>query len=180
MNDTNLTDILEIKPPLVLETGEGSGWALWVLLVLFVAGGVLLFWALREPKRAPVLPAPDAEALRKLREVWGLLPSPVLFAQAVADILRVYLGDRFEFHAPERTTEEFLGELHRAPQMTPPQKDLLGQFLEFCDLSKFARHEPTEEDCRRLHAMAIKLVKETAPPLPGALPPRVTPPQLTT
>ena len=78
------------------------------------------------------------------------------------------------------STEEFLEELHRAPQMTPPQKDLLGQFLEFCDLSKFARHEPTEEDCRRLHAMAIKLVKETAPPLPGALPPRVTPPQLTT
>ena len=178
MNDTNLTDILEIKPPLELETGEGSSWAIWVLLTVFVAGAALLFWALREPKRAPVMAAPDAEALRKLREAAALMPSPVLYARAVADILRVYLGERFEFHAPERTTEEFLAELQRAPQMTPPQKELLGQFLEFCDLSKFARHEPTEEDCRRLHAIAVQLVKETAPPLPGALPPRMPPPQL--
>ena len=56
--------------------------------------------------------------------------------------------------------------------------DLLGKFLSFCDLSKFAQHDPSEDECRRLHAIAVQLVNETAPPSPGAAPPRLVPPQL--
>ena len=178
MNDSNELDILEIKPPLDLETGEGSNTMLWLLLLLLVAGAALLFWALRKPTQAPALPKPDAIAQRKLREVWALIGTPALFIEATADILRVYLEERFNAHAPERTTEEFLGELKQMPQMTGEQKKLLAQFLRYCDFPKFARLDPSEEECRELHAVAVKIVNETAPTLPGSLPPRIEPPQL--
>ena len=42
MNDTNLTNIIEIKPPLELDPGDGAGWAVWVLIALFLAGAALL------------------------------------------------------------------------------------------------------------------------------------------
>ena len=178
MNDSNDLDILEIKPPLDLETGEGSNTMLWLLLLLLVAGAALLLWALRKPPQAPVLPKPDAIAQRKLREVWALIGTPTLFIEATADILRVYLEERFNTHAPERTTEEFLAELKQMPQMTGDQKKLLAQFLRYCDFPKFARLDPSEEECRELHAVAVKIVNETAPALPGSLPPRIEPPQL--
>ena len=179
MNDTNLTDILDIKPPMEMETGGDSIlWPIVILVVLFLIGAALLFWAYYKPKPAGTSAEPDTDAHRKLRQAWALLGTPALFAEAVADILRVYLGQRFSFHAPERTTEEFLQELQRLPQMTDPQKTLLGQFLVFCDLSKFAQHDPTEEECRNLHAIAVQLVNETAPALPGSVPPQVDPPQI--
>ena len=178
MNDSYEPDILEIKPPLDLETGEGSGIMLWVLLFLFVAGAAFLYWALHKPAQAPIGPKPEAVAQRKLREAWALLGTPTLFIEATADILRVYLEERFDAHAPERTTEEFLNELNRMPQMTGEQKKLLAQFLRYCDFPKFARLDPTEEECRQLHAVAVKIVNETAPALPYSLPPRIEPPQL--
>jgi|TARA_B100000959_G_scaffold264074_1_gene304138 hypothetical protein len=178
MNDTNLIDILEIKPPMGLDPENGSIWAIWILIFLFLAGAALLFWALRTPSKPNIDTPPDVEAQHKLRQTWALLGTPALFAEAVADILRVYLGERFNFHAPERTTEEFLQELQLMPQMTKAQKALLGQFLLFCDLSKFARHNPSEDECRNLHTIAVNLVDETAPSLPGKAPPRIDPPQL--
>ena len=178
MNDSNELDILEIKPPLELETGEGSSTALWILLFLFVTGAALLFWALRKPTQVPAGPKSDAVAQRKLRETWALLGTPTLFIEATADILRVYLEERLDAHAPERTTEEFLNELNQMPQMTGEQKKLLAQFLRYCDFPKFARLDPTEEECRQLHAVAVKIVNETAPALAGSLPPRIEPPPL--
>ena len=178
MNDSNELDILEIKPPLDLETGEGSSTMMWLLLLLLVVGAALLIWALRKPNQAPVLPEPDAIAQRKLKEVWALIGTPALFIEATADILRVYLEERFNTHAPERTTEEFLSELKQMPQMTGDQKKLLAQFLRYCDFPKFAQLDPSEEKCRELHAVAVKIVNETAPALPGSLPPRIEPPQL--
>jgi hypothetical protein len=79
----------------------------------------------------------------------------------VSDTLRVYLEERFDCHAPDRTTEEFLFELQDAPWLTPDQKQSLGEFLENCDLVKFARFEPTESALRELHDAASRLIDET-------------------
>ena len=176
MNDTNILDILDIKPPLSLETDDGSNTMLWVLLFLLLIGTTLFFWVLRKPVQAPTGPTPNEIAERKLREVWALLGTPVLFIKATADILRMYMEERFSAHAPDRTTEEFLVELQKMPQMTRKQKDLLLQFLKFCDFPKFAQLDPSEEECRQLHAVAVKIVNETAPALPGSLPPKIEPP----
>jgi len=178
MNDTNKLDILEIKPPLELDNGDGSSTLWWLLIILLLAGSALLFWALYKPAKPPSGPNPNEVAQRKLREVWALLGTPPLFIEATADILRVYLEERFDAQAPEWTTEEFLNELNQMAQMTGQQKELLGQFLRYSDFPKFARLDPTEEECRRLHAVAVKIVNETAPTLPGSIPPRVDPPRM--
>jgi len=92
------------------------------------------------------------------------------FCIVVSDTLRWYLEERFNFHAPERTTEEFLHELRGTTLLTPDQKENLEDFLNRCDLVKFAKYEPREPELRDLHASAVRLVEETEPVLtPGAV-----------
>src|SRR5204863_5993889 len=76
---------------------------------------------------------------------------------------RIYLEERFNFHAPERTTEEFLYELRETNLLTATQKESLGGFLQSCDLVKFALYEPGQPELRDLHASALRLVEETEP-----------------
>jgi hypothetical protein len=112
-----------------------------------------------------------------------LIHDPRLFCTEVSGIARVYLEERFNFHAPERTTEEFLLELQATTLLTPDQKQSLGEFLQSCDLVKFARFEPTEAALRTLHDCALRLVDETQfdpistpNPTVEALPPVSPPP----
>ncbi len=82
----------------------------------------------------------------------------------VSDTVRQYLEERFNFHAPERTTEEFLHELKATDLLLPDQKESLGEFLSVCDMVKFARYEPGESELQALHESAVRLVDETEPP----------------
>ena len=91
----------------------------------------------------------------------ALIADAPLFCIAVSDALRVYLEERFNFRAPERTTEEFLLDLKATTLLATEQKQSLAEFLEECDLVKFARFEPTEDELRRLHDAALRLVDET-------------------
>ena len=75
----------------------------------------------------------------------------------------LYLEERFQFRAPERTTEEFLRELDGTDLLLPDQKESLGNFLASCDLVKFAKYEPGENELRELHGSAVRLVEETEP-----------------
>jgi hypothetical protein len=47
--------------------------------------------------------------------------------------------------------------------LTPDQKTSLGEFLNRCDLVKFAKYEPGEPELRDLHGSALRLVEETEP-----------------
>jgi hypothetical protein len=93
----------------------------------------------------------------------ALIATPRPFCIMVSDTIRIYLEERFDFHAPERTTEEFLYELKSTNRLTPDQKTSLGEFLERCDLVKFARYEPSEPELRELHSSAVRLLDETEP-----------------
>jgi hypothetical protein len=90
-----------------------------------------------------------------------MLHDPRQFCSLVSDTLRVYLEERFTVHAPERTTEEFLVELGEMPILNADQKQRLAEFLERCDLVKFARFEPTESELRALLEAALRLIDET-------------------
>ncbi len=155
----------DIKPP--VEIPSGWAWVGWVLLVLVVAA--LAFWAWRywqkrraQAKIVPVVP-PHIRAKQKLREALALIGQPREFCILVSDTIRWYLEERFDFHAPERTTEEFLYELQGTNLLTPEQKDSLGEFLKCCDLVKFAKYEPGRPELEGLHASAVRLVEETVP-----------------
>ena len=155
----------DIKPP--VEIPSGWAWVGWVLLVLAVAA--LAFWGWRywQKRRAqarivPVVPA-HIRAKQKLREALALIGQPREFCILVSDTIRWYLEERFDFHAPERTTEEFLYELQETNLLTPDQKQSLGEFLQRCDLVKFAKYEPGRPELEDLHGSAVRLVEETEP-----------------
>ena len=155
----------DIKPP--LEIPSGWAWLLWAAAALAVAALLYAGWRYWRRKQAerppvPVIP-PHIRAKQKLHEALGLLAEPRPFCILVSDTIRQYLEERFDFHAPERTTEEFLYELQGTNLLTPDQKTSLGEFLERCDLVKFARYEPREPELRDLHASALRLVEETEP-----------------
>jgi hypothetical protein len=164
--------IRDIKPPVEIP----SGWAAvgWVLAGLALAGLLCWAWKYWQKRRSmvppePVIP-PHVRARRKLEEALALIGQPREFCILVSDTIRGYLEERFNFHAPERTTEEFLYELRETNLLTPEQKESLGHFLQQCDLVKFARYEPGEPELRDLHHAALRLVEETEPvePQPGA------------
>lgn len=161
----NATDIRDIAPP--IDIPSGLAWLWWSLGVLAVVIATLLFWRWwrKHAMQVPVIPTVPAHlrAKQKLQEALALIAQPKPFVIAVSDAARWYLEERFNFRAPERTTEEFLHELQRTDRLTRDQKESLGEFLTNCDLVKFAKYEPGETELRSLHASAIRLVEETEP-----------------
>ncbi len=163
---TNATSTLrDIKPPVHIPSGWE--WLLWILGGLAVVAllyGAWLWWRRRRAlvPPVPVIP-PHVRARQKLQEALALIGQPREFCILVSDTIRWYLEERFEFRAPERTTEEFLHELQGTNLLTPDQKGSLGEFLEKCDLVKFAKYEPAEPELRDLHGSAVRLVDETQP-----------------
>lgn len=131
------------------------------LAVLFA----LWKWFRRRQANKPVPPPVPAHirAKQKLEEALTLISQPKPFVIAVSDTVRFYLEERFTFRAPERTTEEFLRELASTDLLLSEQKDSLGEFLQSCDLVKFAKYEPGEKELHDLHGSAVRLVEETEP-----------------
>ena len=150
-----------------MEIVGGWAWLWWLLLVAAVAVAALLLWRwLKQRKLNVVLPPPipsHVRAKQKLQEALALITQPKPFVIAVSDTARTYLEERFNFHAPERTTEEFLRELAGTKLLLPDQKESLGNFLASCDLVKFAKYEPGEKELLELHGSAVRLVEETEP-----------------
>ncbi|MBI4309916.1 MAG: hypothetical protein HY591_06255, partial [Candidatus Omnitrophica bacterium] len=75
--------------------------------------------------------------------------------------VRHYLEDRFQIKAPEMTTEEFLNLVKTSPALKEEHKRILRDFLNGCDMVKFARHEPTVEEAQANFDLARQLIEET-------------------
>jgi hypothetical protein len=158
-------DIRDIKPPIEISNGwEWLGWTLGALAVLTL---MLLVWRYLHRRMTRVLIPPPIpahiRAKQKLQEALALISQPKPFVVAVSDVARAYLEERFQFHAPERTTEEFLRELSDTDLLAKEQKESLGNFLASCDLVKFAKYEPRETELRELYSSALRLIEETEP-----------------
>jgi len=91
--------------------GHGFWWTLTALAIVAIAliiwrwcrNGVRRLCSCRRFRRTS---APK----QKLDEALALIAQPKPFVIAVSDTARAYLEERFNFRAPERTTEEFLRE----------------------------------------------------------------------
>jgi hypothetical protein len=180
---SSASDLRDIKPP--VEIPNPWAWVWWTVAALVVAAALYLAWRHWQKRRAlvalvPPIP-PHVRAKQRLREALALISDPREFCIRVSDTLRTYLEERFTFHAPERTTEEFLYELRDTELLTRDQKESLEDFLTRCDLVKFARYEPLEPELMDLHASALRTVEETEPlataadAAPGAHSPDSTP-----
>jgi len=156
-------DIRGIKPP--VQIPNNWIWIAWLgAALLFTVLAAVLWKRYRQrlfPPKSVVAVPPHLRAKQRLREALSLIHDPRLFCIAVSDALRVYLEERFNFKAPERTTEEFMVDLQKTSLLSEQQKASLAAFLQQCDLVKFARLEPNEAELRLLHDAALRLIDET-------------------
>src|SRR6185436_7579641 len=99
-------DIRGIKPP--IEIPNGWLWFLAVVVVLVLAAAIVtavLLWRKKQntPPIVPQLPA-HVRARQRLQEALAWIDQPEPFCVAVSGTIRLYLEERFNFRAPERTT----------------------------------------------------------------------------
>jgi hypothetical protein len=83
------------------------------------------------------------------------------FYQAISDILRHYIEDRFALRAPEQTTDEFLKAMAQTKDLSSTDKASLGEFLQHCDLVKFATHQPSPEQIQRTFDLVKGFIEKT-------------------
>jgi hypothetical protein len=159
------SELRDIAPP--IEIPSGYEWLWWTLgtVALTVALILLARWLQRRRAALLVIPAIPAHerARRKLEAALDLYDQPKPFCIVVSDAVRLYLEERFGFRAPERTTEEFLGDLSRSAALTESQKGSLEEFLSACDMVKFAKYEPQRPELEALYNSALRLIEETEP-----------------
>ncbi len=86
----------------------------------------------------------------------------------LSNIVRHYLENRFELKAPEMTTDEFLNNLKHTNALRSEHKSLLREFLSHCDMVKFARYLPEENEIESSYGSARQLVEQTRKPVEGA------------
>jgi hypothetical protein len=161
---------------LVIEDIEGvvempkaaSHWWLWALIVPGVAA-VPAAWLLLRNRRTKQLvrifrPAHELACARLRALVAESLVEQgriAEFYERISGILRHYIEDRFDLHAPERTTEEFLAELRYAQTLASADKSVLEEFLTHCDLVKFAKHDPTTDQVQRTFDLVKDFIERT-------------------
>jgi hypothetical protein len=157
----DIEDVVEIpKVP--------SFWWAWALgaIAAAAAAGTWLWLRRRRVKELVRIFKPAHElAYERLRMLVGedLVGTGRIkeFYERISDILRHYIEHRFSLRAPERTTEEFLYELANTNVLPESDKENLAQFLQHCDLVKFARHEPTAEQIQETFDLVKAFIEKT-------------------
>ena len=159
-------DIRDIKGP-VDKRARASRIMITAAVLAVLA---LLAWALarviRKKRSEQELPKPPHviayEALEALARMDLIRQGKIKeYYIALSDIVRHYLENRFDLRAPEMTTEEFLINAKENEDLTREQKDLLKDFMSNCDLVKFAKYGPTQDETESATASARRLVDQT-------------------
>lgn len=174
LNPDEAGDIRDIKPPVVMPY-DWHRLLYWILLGVVVAGAAVagyIFYrrwrrgeALLPTRAAPQRPANEV-ALEQLDALYNsdLLERGEikLLHVRLSEIVREYIENRFEVPALEMTTAEIMSAFEdgRLPEAS---RETLQEFLDACDLVKFAKYQPTREEIERAFELAYRFVDETKP-----------------
>jgi hypothetical protein len=159
-------DIRDIKGPLEMRDVLVTT-AIWlaILILLAALAGAFIFTKRKIKEMVPPPKPAHVIAYEALEDLTrrGLIAEGRIkeFYIDLSGIVRHYLEDRFRLKAPEMTTEEFLADVKQKKVLTSTQKELLRDFMSHCDLVKFARYGPTEEEIRSSVDSAKNLIDQT-------------------
>jgi len=137
-------------------------------IAAFLLLSALIIWILlrnRKPKPVPIIPA-DVRALSGLEALRPLIREAKAreFSYQASEIIRGYIEDRFGVKTRNRTTREFLSEsLASERTISEKHKGSLQQFLNYCDLAKFAKQVLSPEQLSEMFNSASQFIKETRP-----------------
>ena len=148
-------------------TGPVDYFLLKAWMIVCGGAGVLLVIALttwlikRWRNRAVVVKTPRERALDQLVRIQSQIDklTPYQFSIRVSDILRRYVTEQYQLPVTRQTSVEFLNALAATSPFSSEEQSLLSDFLNRCDLIKFARYEASTEDSRLLLNEADKFVR---------------------
>lgn len=160
-----MDDIRPLKD--LVEIGGGFSFLALILLILLLAAAIALVIYFRKRKKAveePVLPPrpPEEiamEALRALIEM-RLVEKGMIkeYYVRLSDIIRTYIQGRFRIFALDMTTWELYQEM-RLKKLDRPRVAQMRDFLEDCDLVKFAKYIPVKKEIEEAYTMAEEIVQ---------------------
>ncbi len=161
-------DVYQDDYTLLYVLGALAGLARLVLCV----GGVVVNWARWPPRPEPAPPPPrppEEIALEKLRALQeGGMPPDDRKKEwyiGLSEIVREYMGLRYDFDGLESTTEEIVHILRGRKTHGLTQAELF-RFLNDCDMVKFAKYLPTEREDVLAIGEAFRIVQITTPEPP--------------
>jgi hypothetical protein len=137
-------------------------WMIFVgSLVILTIIGLAIWYGRRFFRKKQVTLSPRERALAALSEIESEVEriAPYQFSIRVSNISRRYVVEQFDLPMTRQTSVEFLNAIASAPNFGDEEKALLADFLNRCDLIKFARYEATPEDSRLLLDEARQFVK---------------------
>ena len=165
-----ITDIKDIERAPIWWWGIIRGILLGLLITGLAVGGYFL-WRWIESKRKPeeeeinpeLLRPADEVALEKLDEIkaakiWkdGKVKE---YQTDLTDVVREYIGRRFDVHSTEKTSDETLREMK--PLLDKDLFDRLKSMLQLADLVKFAKWHTTPDENEGALTTAYDFVNET-------------------
>lgn len=175
---TTLADVREkvlqeMRPGTGIEPEPSDPWFLLsaflvVLGVVMVAAavGAGLAWRMRR-REQPGSEDARASALREVDRLEKLVAlgehDAIQYATELSAVVRAYLERSLRLAATRQTTPEFLDGLRRSGTLSQRHQGLLQEFLEQCDLAKFAQAPLTPDQVRRLGTAARDLIREVTP-----------------
>src|SRR6478735_755514 len=124
----------------------------WVIFlgafVTLAVLGLLVWLFIRWKRRPKPEQTPRDRALELLQRARGEIANltPYQFSIRVSDILRRYVVEQYHLPVTRQTSVEFLEALAKTSPFSEEERELLDDFLNRCDLIKFARYEATNAD----------------------------------
>jgi hypothetical protein len=146
-------------------------WAAYGVLGFVVAALLFMLWRWFSRRPKTRTKEPYEIALERLEAARGLMTENQVreYAFTVSEIIRSYIEQRFGERAAHRTTEEFLSDLMQRPNpQLAEHRGLLQDFLNHCDLPKFARWQLSVREMESMHESARAFISDTRPQLKPA------------
>ena len=150
----------EIAPP--VDYSLIPVWAVFLASFVSLAFlGLLVWWLRGKFKRSAPPKTARERALDALDQISDIIDTedPYRFSIKVSDVLRRYVTEQYRLPLTRQTSVEFLEALATNPSFSSDDKLLLQDFLNRCDLIKFARYDATPDDSRMLLDEATEFVK---------------------
>jgi len=154
-------DIIDIRPP--IHIAAPFPWLAVGVAALGLAGVSAAAWKLRRQSRK----LPYEIALERLENTRPLMREfhAEPFCLAVSDVVREFIEEALLIRAMYRTTNEFLHDVSLSDPLAP-HRDTLANFLQHCDLAKFARWSLTVPQMEAMLSSAKDFVIDLGKPKP--------------
>jgi hypothetical protein len=157
-------DIIDIRPP--IHIAAPFPWLAVSAAALGFAGISASAWKLLRRQRRKLAYEIALERLENTRPLMREFHAEP-FCQAVSDVVREFIEEVLPVRAMHRTTNEFLRDLAMLSYLQlDPHHDTLTNFLQHCDLAKFARWSLTVPQMEAMLSSAKDFVIDVGKPKP--------------